>query len=135
MLTALSLIFVGMKRHRDVECGGVTRFGPAFRIGHGIAVVATIVYIIGWEAFLAAPGWDFMAEYAAPIVEGMRADGASPGAIAAKEAEMRGFAEIYANPLFRIPISFIEMFPVGLIVALVSAALLRKPRLPARAAA
>ena len=35
----------------------------------------------------------------------------------------------YANPLFRIPMMFIEIFPVGLLVALVSAALLRNPRL------
>ena len=39
----------------------------------------------------------------------------------------------YANPLFRLPMTFIEIFPVGLLVALVSAALLRNPSfLPAR---
>jgi hypothetical protein len=39
----------------------------------------------------------------------------------------------YANPLFRIPMVFLEIFPVGFIVALISAALLRNPRLlPAR---
>ncbi len=38
----------------------------------------------------------------------------------------------YRNPLFRIPMTFMEMFPVGLIVAFVSALLLRNPRfLPA----
>jgi hypothetical protein len=47
---------------------------------------------------------------------------------------MRQMAEIYRNPMLRIPITFAEIFPVGLLVALVSAALLRNPRvLPARA--
>lgn len=41
----------------------------------------------------------------------------------------------YANPLFRLPLTFAEVAPVGLVVTLVSAALLRNPRmLPARAA-
>ncbi len=38
-------------------------------------------------------------------------------------------AESYRNPLFRIPMTFIEIFPVGLLVALISAALLRNPKL------
>ena len=95
--------------------------------------MAAIVYIAGWEAYLAASGWDFMADYSATIIDGMRAEGASAAAIEAKTAEMRGLAEMYENPLMRIPITFVEIFPVGLIVSLVSAALLRNPRmLPAK---
>lgn len=136
MLTALTLIFVGVKRYRDVECGGVIRFGRAFGVGLGMAVVAGVVYVAVWEAFVAATGWDFMAEYAGSIIEGMRADGASAADIAAKQEEMRGFEEIFANPMLRIPMIFAEIFPVGLVVALISAALLRNPRLlPARSPA
>jgi hypothetical protein len=36
---------------------------------------------------------------------------------------------MYNNPLFRMPMVFAEIFPVGLLIALVSAALLRNPRL------
>jgi hypothetical protein len=133
MLVALSLIFVGVKRYRDVECGGVIRFGGAFGLGLGIAAVAGLIYATGWEIYLAATGWDFMAEYGAGIVERMRAEGAGAAAIEAKTAEMRALAESYRNPLFRFPLTFVEIFPVGLIVALVSAALLRNPKLlPAR---
>jgi len=132
MLTALSLIFVGVKRYRDVECGGVIRFGRAFAVGLGMAAVAAIIYVVGWEIYETATGWRFMPEYAGSIVEGMRAEGATPAAIAAAEAEMRGFAEIYSNPLLRVPMIFLEIFPVGLLVSLVSAAILRNPRvLPA----
>jgi len=133
MLIALSLIFAGVKRYRDVECGGTIRFGRAFLLGLGMAAMAGLVYAIGWEVFVAASGYDFMAEYSASIIEGMRADGATAAAIEAKAAEMRDFAESYNNPLFRIPMVFVEIFPVGLLVALVSAGLLRNPRmLPAR---
>jgi len=129
MLVALSLIFVGVKRYRDAECGGVIRFGRAFAMGLGMAAVAGILYVIGWEAFETATGWQFMADYTNTIIEGMRAEGASPAAIAARREEMRGFAEIYANPLYRMPMIFAEIFPVGLLVSLISAALLRNPRL------
>jgi hypothetical protein len=63
----------------------------------------------------------------------MQAEGASQAAIQAEAAEMNAMAESYRNPLFRIPMTFVEIFPVGLLVALISAALLRNPKmLPAR---
>jgi Protein of unknown function (DUF4199) len=133
MLMALSLIFVGVKRYRDVECGGVIRFGRAFAVGLGIAVVAALVYVAGWEIFSALWSRDFIAEYTAGIIEEMRAGGASQAAIEARTVEMNALADNYRNPMFRIPMVFVEIFPVGLLVALVSAALLRNPRLlPAR---
>ena len=132
MLAALSLIFVGVKRYRDVECGGVIRFGRAFGIGVGMAVVAALVYAIGWELFIAVSGFDFMAGYTSDIIAGMQAEGASQAAIEAKTLEMREMTAMYENPVMRVPMIFAEIVPVGLLVALATAALLRNPRtLPA----
>jgi hypothetical protein len=133
MLVALSLIFVGVKRYRDIECGGVVGFGRAFLVGLGIATVAGLVYVAGWETYQEFSGIDFMADYSASMIAEMRARGASESEIAASAAELRELAANYDNPLFRLPMVFAEIFPVGLIVALVSAAVLRNPRaLPAR---
>ena len=133
MLVALSLIFVGIKRYRDVECGGVIRFGRAFLLGLGIAAVAGLIYALVWESYLQISGYDFMADYTRSVLKNMQAEGASPAAIQAKAAEMNAMAESYKNPLFRIAMTFIEIFPVGILVALVSAGLLRNPKmLPAR---
>jgi hypothetical protein len=129
MLAALSLIFVGVKRYRDVECGGIIRFGRAFLLGLGMALVAALIYALGWELYLAVSGHDFMAEYSASFLDGMRKEGATPAAIAAKAAELRDLAERYRHLPFRFPLTFVEIFPVGLVVALVSAALLRNPKL------
>jgi len=135
MLAALSLIFVGVKRYRDVECGGVIRFGRAFGLGAGMALVAAVIYVIGWEISIATWAHNYIAEYMTGIIEGMRAEGASPAAIEAKTREMQELAEMYGNPLFRLPMTASEILPVGLLVALFSAALLRNPKLlPARAA-
>ncbi|MCL6741986.1 DUF4199 domain-containing protein [Sphingomonas sp. RB56-2] len=133
MLVALSLIFVGVKRYRDVQCGGVVRFGKAFALGLAIATVAGLVYALMWETYLQVSGYDFMADYTRSVLKSMQAEGATPAAVQAKAAEMQSMAESYRNPLFRIPMTFIEIFPVGLLVALISAALLRNPKvLPAR---
>ena len=133
MLVALSLIFVGVKRYRDVECGGVIRFGRAFGLGLAIAAVAGLIYALVWESYLQISGYDFMADYTRSVLKSMQAEGASPATIQAKAAEMNAMAESYKNPLFRIPMTFIEIFPVGILVALVSAGLLRNPKmLPAR---
>jgi len=133
MLVALTFVFVGMKRYRDHERGGVIRFLPAFGLGIAIAVVAGIAYVAVWEAYLAISHYNFIDDYTASILRAQRAAGASPAKIAAKMAEMEALKAQYANPLIRLPMTFMEIFPVGFVVALASAGLLRNPRfLPAR---
>jgi hypothetical protein len=134
MLLALSLVFVGVKRLRDRELGGVIRFVPALLAGLGISAVAGVIYVIGWEITLAVTDFAFIDSYSNAAIEAARAKGASAAEVQAVAAKMDEFRRQYANPLFRLPVTFIEIFPVGLVVSLISAALLRNSRfLPARA--
>ena len=136
MLVALSAVFVGIKRHRDRELGGVIRFWPAFGMGLAMSVIGGVLYVLSWEASQAVTGGDFMAAYSNFVLEQARAQGKSAAAIAQMSAEMAQFKVMYANPWFRLPMVFSEIFPVGVLVSLVSAALLRRPGfLPARRAA
>jgi len=133
MLVALSLIFVGVKRYRDRDLGGVIKFGPAFLLGLAIAGFAGIAYIIGWEIYLAFSGFDYSAAYTQGVIEAKREAGVSGAELDKVIADMEALKQTYANPLFRLPLTFMEIFPVGLLVALVSAALLCNPKvLPAR---
>ncbi|MBL8548840.1 MAG: DUF4199 domain-containing protein [Hyphomonadaceae bacterium] len=133
MLVALSLVFVAVKRHRDVAQGGVIKFFPALGMGLAISVVAGIIYVIAWELTLAVSGFDFAGKYAEHLIAQQRAKGVAGEALAAFEAEMAAFKASYANPLFRMPMTFVEIFPVGAFVSLISAALLRNSRfLPPR---
>ena len=134
MLIALSAVFVGIKRHRDVDRGGVIGFWPAFAVGLGISFIAGIFYVVAWEAVQAMTHMDFASSYAKAIIEDETAKGASAEALAKLTADMAAFKVQYAEPLFRLPMTFIEIFPVGVLVSLVSAGLLRNRRfLPARA--
>lgn len=134
MLIALSLVFVGVKKFRDEHLGGVIRFWKALGVGIGIAGIACLFYVIGWEIYMWATDNRFMTEYIASTLAQKQASGASPAEIAAFKAEMDGFMEMYSNPLLRMLITLSEIAPVALIVPLISAALLRNPRfMPAKA--
>lgn len=133
MLVALTLIFVGVKRYRDRDLGGVIKFGPAFGLGVMIAVMAGVLYVIGWEINLSLTDYAFIDEYTAAIVESKREAGITGAELENLIANMDQLVKNYGNPLFRLPMTFTEIFPVGLLVALVSAALLQNPKvLPAR---
>lgn len=132
MLVGLSTIFVAIKRRRDLEQGGVIRFLPALAMGLGISAVAGILYTLTWEGAQLVLGAPFDIDtYAAAQLKGL-----SGAALAAKTAEMQALVANYHNPLFRLPMTFMEIFPVGVLVSVVSAGLLCNSRfLPARRAA
>ena len=128
--------FLGIKHYRDKALGGVIRFVPALLVGLGISAVACIIYAIAWEVSLAISGFDFGSFYAKQMIEGAQAKGVSAEELQKVTASAEAFAKSYANPLYRFPMTFIEMFPVGVLISLISAGLLRNPRvLPARARA
>ncbi|HUQ09689.1 MAG TPA: DUF4199 domain-containing protein [Steroidobacteraceae bacterium] len=135
MLIALTAVFLGIKHYRDKVLGGAIRFLPAFGLGLGISVVACVLYVAAWEISMAYSDFDFMAWYSHYIIEAAKTQDASPEAMAKAVAQAKEFEAAYANPMMRIAYTFIEMFPVGVLVSLISALVLRKSRvLPAHAA-
>ena len=133
MLLALSAVFMGIKHHRDVAGGGVIRFWPAFAMDLGISFVAALFYVAAWELVQATIISDFAGSYADSVIAPQKAKGVDAAALAQLTAEMEAFKVQYADPMFRLPMTFSEIFPVGVLVSLVSALVLRNPRvLPAR---
>ena len=126
MIVALSVIFVGIKRYRDRELGGVIKFGPALLLGLGISLVAGVVYVVSWEVYLSVTDYAFIHEYTQATIEAKKAAGLSGEDLDALVASMETMRQRYANPLFRLPMTFLEIFPVGLLISLISAAVLRK---------
>ncbi|MFQ5350420.1 MAG: DUF4199 domain-containing protein, partial [Thermoanaerobaculia bacterium] len=113
--------------------GGVIRFGTAFLLGLGIAAVASVIYVVGWEVNLSLTDYAFADDYSRSIIAGKEAAGVSGAELEAEIARLEEFKRQYANPLYRVPVTFLEIFPVGLLIALISAAVLRNSKiLPAR---
>ena len=135
MLIALSAVFIATKRHRDVDLGGVITFVPALGLGLGISVLAGILYTAAWDVTLAVTHMDFGGSYARGIIADAQARGITGAALAKVTADANAFKTQYDNPLYRWPQTFVEIFPVGVLVSLISAGLLRNPRfLPLRRA-
>jgi hypothetical protein len=126
MLVAMSMVFVGVKQYRDTMQGGVIRFGTAFGVGLGIAVVASLFYVAAWEVYSYMTNYTFIGEYVKSSIDGMKAAGKPADEIAKFEAEMTAFKVQYAQPLFRMAMTLTEIAPVALLASLISAALLRK---------
>lgn len=134
MIVALTFVFVGVKRYRDVELGGVIRFGKALGVGFGIAAIASVFYVVAWEAYLYFTDYTFMDEYTRIALEQAQKAGKSTAEVAALGKEMDGFKALYANPLSRVTVTFMEISPIALLMPIISATLLRNSRfMPARA--
>lgn len=136
MIVALSFVFIGTKRYRDVELGGTIRFGTALGVGFGIAAIATVLYVVAWELYLYATDYTFMDEYARISLEQARKAGQSAAEIAALTEQMDGYKAMYANPLSRWAVTAMEISPVAILMPIISATLLRNSNfMPAKAAA
>jgi hypothetical protein len=126
MVIALSLIFFAVKSYRDQHLKGVISFGKAFQVGILVSIVAAIIYALSWEVSYNTMKGDFMGKMNERSLQKMKESGASESEMTKAKAEMDKFAEQYKNPLVRFPITIMEIAPVGLIVSLLCAALLRR---------
>ena len=134
MLLALSVVFIGIKKYRDQELGGVISFGTATLVGAGISVVASAVYVAAWEIYLAQTGYAFIDDYIAATLANEQAAGITDTELEAMASSMEVLRQQYAEPLYRLGMTFLEIFPIGLLITLVSAGVLRKSEiLPANA--
>ena len=129
MVLAFLLVFFGIRAYRE-ELGGSIGFGKAFQVGILIVLVVSAIYVVSWEIVYWGFWPDFLDQYNALALAKLRASGATEAAIQAAQAQMAKFAQLYKNPLFNVGMTFIEIFPVGLIVTLISAAILRRKRAP-----
>ena len=93
------------------------------------SLVSAVCYAASWEIYYPAVGDEFMQKYTAHELKKMRASGASDSDIEKARVEAEQFMEMYKNFFVRFAFSIIEILPVGIIVTLISAALLRRREL------
>lgn len=126
MVLAFVLVFFGIRSYRENAGGGAITFGKAFQVGILVTLTACTVYVATWEIVYFNFLPDFADKYAALTLQKMHARGATEAAIAKTTEEMAKFKVWYKNPLLNAGMTYLEVLPVGLLVTLVSAAILRK---------
>ena len=128
MVLSFLLIFFGVRSYRDNVAGGSVSFGRALAVGTLIAVISSLCYVATWEVIYFKFAPDFAAKLEAYNLDRARKSAGSPAEVEQKIAEMKQFNARYQNPLFNSAITFVEPMPVGLLIALISAAVLRRRR-------
>ena len=126
MILAFMLVFFGIRSYRENVSDGHITFGRAFAVGILITLVASACYVVAWEIIYFKFMPDFADKYASYMIEKVKASGAGQQVIDAKLQQMKSFKAMYNNPFINAAISFTEPFPVGLIVTLISSAILRR---------
>jgi len=120
-----------VRSYRENVGGGRLTFGRAFAVGILITLISSACYVGTWEIVYYKFMPDFADKYAAHLVERAKASGASQQKIDETKRQAKQFKQMYDKPLFNVALTFMEVFPIGLVVTLLSAGILRKkPRAP-----
>jgi hypothetical protein len=126
MVASFLLIYFGVRSYRENTLAGEISFGRAFACGILITLITCVCYVAMWEILYFNFMPHFMYSYFAAQIHQVQSAGLDPATTAAKVAEIQHSQQLYQNPFVNMAYTFIEPFPVGLIITLISAAILRK---------
>lgn len=129
MVLASLMIYFGIRRYRDNECGGEIAFWRAVQVGLLISAIAVLCYVLTWEVVFNLWVPDYGDKFMAEMLERARAAGATAAELATQAAEQAKFWDSYKhNALVRMAFTALEPLPVVLLFSFASAGLLRTRR-------
>lgn len=130
MLLAFTMIFFALRSYRDRHRQGRLSFGEGFRVGLGITVIASVFYTLTWVVMYKTIYPEFIGDYMNYSLEKLRAKGKTAAEISAAKTEFEAaFADYDTWPVL-LGYTFLEIFPVGLLVTLVCALVLKRKAAP-----
>lgn len=135
MVASFLLVYFGIRSYRDNVLSGQISFGRALACGFLITAITCACYVVTWEIVYFSFMPHFMDGYFAAQVHHVQMSALDPATKAARIGAIHHSQQLYQNPLVNMAYTVIEPLPVGVILTLVSAALLRRNEpLPAPAA-
>jgi hypothetical protein len=128
MVVVFSLVFFGIRNYRNRELNGAISIGKAFKTGALIALVGSTMYVVVGLSYYYLFIPDFIDKYSEHVMIEATRNGATATELEVKAGEVQQFREMYKNPVFVVLISYAEVLPIGLGVALVSSLILRRKK-------
>ncbi len=126
MVASFLLVYFGIRSYRDNNLAGQISFGRAFACGILITLITTVCYVATWEIVYFNFMPHFMDSYFAAQIHKVQSSELDPATTAARVAAIQSSQQSYQNPLINMAYTFMEPLPVGLVITLVSAAVLRR---------
>ncbi len=128
MLLSMSMIFFGTRQYRDKHLEGKITFRKAFWAGFLIAVIASVIYTIGWMIYYntSEVAHSFPQQYLEYMKTKWAESGKSAEEMAKMTEQMAKNMELYKNPIAMTLMTLLEILPLGAILAVISAFILRR---------
>src|ERR1700761_5503318 len=126
MVASFMLVYFGIRSYRDNVLAGQISFGRAFACGIQITLITTVCYVATWEVLYFNFMPHFMDSYFGAQIHKVQSAGLDPAVTAAQIAAIRHSQQLYQNPFVNMAYTFIEPLPVGILMNLMSAAILRR---------
>ena len=126
MVLSFAVIFVGVRQYREQVGQGSVSFGKALQAGLLMALISSLCYTVAWLFINHFFYPNFADDYLKFEVNRLRQSGAAEAVMQQKMKMLEEYKSMSANPLMNALLTFTEPLPVGIVVALISAAVLRK---------
>jgi len=126
MVASFLLVYFGIRSYRDNNLAGQISFGRAFSCGILITLITCVFYVAMWEIVYFNFMPHFMDSYFAAQIHKVQSSGLDPATTAAQVAAIQHSQQLYQNPLVNMAYTFMEPLPVGVLITLISAAVLRR---------
>jgi hypothetical protein len=120
MLLAFIFLILGIKQQRTIDNGTIF-FGKAFLMGLGISFVLSTIYVLIWLVIYYNFFPDFMEKYGEMVIKNTK-----PEELAIKTTEINQMKEWYKSPLMVILLTYMEILPIGIVISLIGALVLKK---------
>jgi hypothetical protein len=126
IIAAFSMIFLAIREYRDKLSGGIINFNKGFRIGILITLIASVFYMIAWMVYFNFIDDSFIEKYTAYYIEKVKTSGKPQVEIEKEISAFNRDMANYNNPFVMALFAFLEVFPVGLIISVLCAFLMRR---------
>jgi Protein of unknown function (DUF4199) len=125
MVLAALFVFFGVRSYRE-HAGGRLSFGRGLAVGLLITLISCACTAVAFEIVYFKLVPDFGERFSACMVERARSSGDSPVEIEKVAKQAQTLKRLYDNPVTNAGLTFATSFPIGLVVAGISAAILRR---------